>query len=129
MGAGVAADAVMLVHFAFILFVIFGAIATLKWASVAWLHLPCLAWAIWIALSGSICPLTPLENDLRVLAGERGYSGGFIDHYITRLVYPEDLTRRQQVALGLILIGINVTAYGIVLRRKRCKSLIPEKVA
>jgi hypothetical protein len=124
MGYGIAADAVMLVHFAFILFATFGSLATLRWPRLAWSHVPCLIWAISIALTGSLCPLTPLEDSLRRLAGERGLSGGFIEHYIQPLIYPEGLTRPFQVAMGVILISINAVGYGLLWRRQRRKSLI-----
>jgi hypothetical protein len=129
MWASVAADAVMLLHFAFILFAILGSLAVPVWPRVAWLHLPCLAWAVWIGLTGSLCPLTPLENHFRALAGEQGFSGGFIEHYIQPIIYPDGLTRGLQIWMAVILIAVNAAGYGLALWRKRRKSLIPGKVA
>jgi hypothetical protein len=129
MWASIAADAVMLLHFGFILFAIFGSLLVPRWPRVAWLHLPCLAWAIWIGLTGSLCPLTPLENHFRALAGEQGFSGGFVAHYIQPVIYPDGLTRGLQVAMAGILIGINAAGYGWAWARSRRKSLIRGKVA
>ena len=101
----VLADAVLVLHFAFIAFVVLGGIAVLRWPRLAWLHLPAVAWAAWISFIGGICPLTPLENRLRVLGGESGYSDGFIHHYLTSLIYPAGLTHAIQVALGVFVVG------------------------
>ncbi len=121
---GLAADAVMLVHFAFILFAIFGSLVAALRPRLAWLHLPCLAWASWIGLTGSLCPLTPLENYFRQLAGERGFAGGFVEHYIQPVIYPDGLTRELQVAMAAILLAINALGYGLLWRRRQRKSLI-----
>ena len=107
----VLADAVLLLHFAFIAFVVLGGLAVLRWPRLAWLHLPAVAWAAWISFVGSICPLTPLENHLRVLGGEPGYSDGFIHHYLTSLIYPAGLTQAIQVALGVFVVGVNALVY------------------
>jgi hypothetical protein len=112
-------DAVLVLHFAFIAFVVLGGIAVLRWPRLAWLHLPAVAWAIWITFSGTICPLTPLENRLRVLGGEAGYSGGFIQHYLTSLIYPEGLTRTGQVGLGIFVATLTLAAYLLLWRRRR----------
>jgi hypothetical protein len=117
MGWRLAADAVVALHFAFIVFAVFGGFLVRRWPRVAWLHLPALAWGAWIAFSGTVCPLTPLELRYRALAGEQGYDGGFIEHYLTRVIYPEGLTRGHQAALGTILTAINLFAYR--LRRRR----------
>jgi hypothetical protein len=89
----------------------------------AWLaHLPALAWGVWIELSGSICPLTPLENHLRRLGGEAGYGGGFVEHYVIPLLYPPGLTRDVQWVLAAVLLAVNGFAYGgllLLARRKR----------
>lgn len=113
------ADSVMLLHFAFVVFVTGGALLLLHRRWWMWLHLPAVAWGIWAEFVAKTCPLTPLENALRSRAGQAGYAGGFIDHYITRLVYPEGLTSRGQVVLGALVIVINVLLYGWVLRRAR----------
>ena len=113
------ADLIVLVHFAFVLFVILGALLVLRWPKLVYLHLPAALWGIWIEFSGRICPLTPLENALRRQAGEAGYSGGFIEHYILPVLYPTGLTRTTQVALGLIVILVNLVIYSYLIRHKR----------
>lgn len=113
------ADLVMAVHLGFVLFVVLGGLLALRRPRAAWLHLPAAAWGAWIELSGGLCPLTPLENELRRRAGEAGYSGGFVEHYLLPVVYPAALTSRVQVALGTGVILINLVLYGIVWRRRR----------
>ncbi|MDR1994726.1 MAG: DUF2784 domain-containing protein [Azonexus sp.] len=113
------ADTVLLVHLAFILLVIFGGLLTLWRRGFVWLHLPALAWGVWIEFSGHICPLTPLENHWRRLAGEAGYPGGFVEHYLLPLIYPAGLTGNGQLLLGLGLITFNVLVYVGVCRRHR----------
>jgi hypothetical protein len=113
-----AADLVVVVHFAFILFGMFGGLLALRWRWMPWIHLPALAWAAWIELTGRICPLTPLENRLRQAAGEAGYGGDFIDRYVAGLVYPEGLTREIQLLLAVVLMAINAGVYAIVWRRR-----------
>lgn len=107
------ADAVVLLHLAFILFVVFGACLVWRWPRLAWLHLPAAAWGALIELSGAICPLTPLENHLRRLGGEAGYGGGFVEHYLLPVIYPAGLAPQEQILLGLGVIGINVAAYAL----------------
>lgn len=105
------ADAVLAIHFAFIVLVVFGGLlAVWRWR-LAWLHLPALAWGIWIQLTAGICPLTPLENRLRERGGEAGYPGGFIEHYLLPLIYPDGLTPSIQLGLGLALILFNALVY------------------
>lgn len=118
-----AADAVVLLHFAFILFVIGGGILVWRWPRVVWLHLPAAAWGALMAITGWICPLTPLENHLRLAAGEAGYPGGFVDHYLLPLIYPAGLTREWQWALGAGVIVLNAIVYGgLAIRRVRRRS-------
>lgn len=105
------ADAVVALHAAFILFALLGGGLLVRWPRLLWLHLPALAWGSWIAASGSICPLTPLENDLRAKAGQDAYGGGFIDHYVTPVIYPEGLTRGTQLIYGVVLVGFNLVFY------------------
>ena len=112
------ADAVLVAHGLFVLFVGAGALLVLRWGWVAWLHLPCAAWGAWIELSGGICPLTPLENDLRRRAGESGYEGGFIEHYITAALYPAGLTREIQIGIGVAVLVVNAAIYAWILRRR-----------
>jgi hypothetical protein len=116
---GIAADAVVVLHLAFIVFAALGAFLALHWRGVLWLHVPAFAWAAWIAATGSICPLTPLENELRRRGGEAGYEIGFIEHYILPLLYPVGLTRETQWVLGLLLLALNGIAYALLARRRR----------
>ena len=113
------ADALVVVHFAFTAFVIFGGFLTWRWPRLALAHLPALAWGCWIEVSHSICPLTPLENHWRHLAGEAGYRGGFLAHYLVRVLYPPGLTWHIQQELAVLLITINVVAYAGLMRRRR----------
>ena len=113
------ADLLVSIHFAFTAFVIFGGFLTWRWRWMVFVHLPALAWGIWVEVSHSICPLTPLENHFRRLGGEAGYSGGFLAHYLVRVLYPPGLTWQIQWALAAILIAINVIAYWGFLRRRR----------
>lgn len=113
------ATLVVLGHFAFILFVMFGGLLVLRWPRVVWLHVPCFLWGGWIEVSGGICPLTPLENDLRRAAGESPYAGSFIDNYIVGIIYPQGLTRPVQLALAVGLVLLNAGIYSLVIRRRR----------
>lgn len=114
----VLADAVLLFHLGFILFVLFGALLAVRWRRVLWLHVPCAIWGIAVELLGWICPLTSLENKLRSKAGIRGYSGGFVEQYVIPVVYPVDLTRLVQIGAGCLALGINVGIYAWVLKRQ-----------
>jgi hypothetical protein len=113
------ADALLVVHGLFILFVLAGGLLVARWPKLAALHLPAVAWGAWVSWAGWICPLTPLENSLRRAAGEAGYAGGFIEHYLVALIYPAGLTRELQIGFGLAVAAINVAAYAAVLRRRR----------
>jgi hypothetical protein len=115
----IAADAVLVVHLAFVLFVVFGGMLVLRWPKVAWAHLPSVAWGALIEFTGWICPLTPLEVGLRQAAGEAGYSGDFIAHYVTALLYPEALTRATQTALGIAVVLFNAAVYVVLVLRLR----------
>lgn len=86
-----------------------------------WVHIPCVLWGAWIEFSGRVCPLTPLENWLRIQAGEVGYEGGFVEHYLLPVLYPSGLTREVQIGLGLVVIAINVAIYGGMYIRSRRK--------
>jgi hypothetical protein len=105
------ADAVLLVHLGFIGFVVAGGLLLHRWPWLPGLHGPAVLWGIGIEFSGGVCPLTPLENRLRVLGGEAGYAGGFIDHYLVPIIYPDGLTREVQVLLGLGLGLLNLVVY------------------
>lgn len=113
------ADLVLLLHAAFVAFVMLGGLLALRWPRAAWLHLPLVAWGAGIEFLGGICPLTPLENRWRQLAGEQGYTGGFVEHYIVAALYPDGLTRNVQVALGLLVLAVNAAIYGWAWRRNR----------
>ena len=113
------ADLVLIVHATFIVFVVLGGLLVLWRRAVIWLHLPAAAWGILIEFQGWICPLTFIENDLRRAAGGSDYPGGFIDHYLTPLVYPAALTHETQVMLGSATLLVNVVVYALVLRSLR----------
>jgi hypothetical protein len=113
------ADGFVILHFAFTAFAIFGGFLTWRWPRIALLHLPALAWGCWVEVSHSICPLTPWENYLRHLGGEAGYQGGFLAHYLVRVLYPPGLTWHIQWLLAAALIAINVIAYAELARRRR----------
>ncbi len=116
------ADAIVVAHLAFIAFVVGGGFVAWRFRKAVLVHLPALAWGIWIEASGWICPLTPLENHLRELAGDAGYRGGFIEHYILPVVYPPGLTRDTQWTLAGVLIALNLLAYGgLVVRSRRSR--------
>lgn len=112
------ADLVVSVHLAFVLFVALGGFLVLRRSGVAWFHLPAAVWGVFIELSGWVCPLTPLEVGLRIRGGEAGYEGGFVEHYIIPLLYPGNLTRTQQVLLGLVVLAVNAAVYLMAFRRR-----------
>jgi hypothetical protein len=116
------ADAVLVLHLGFVLFVLLGALLVLRWPRLAWLHIPAAIWGVLIEYTGWICPLTPLENSFRTRGGEAGYSGAFIQHYIQPLLYPAGLTRSIQVVLGSMALILNLAAYSIVLSRTRSRA-------
>ncbi|MDH4559221.1 DUF2784 domain-containing protein [Pseudomonas sp. BN417] len=113
----IAADAVLLLHLAFILFVVVGGLLVLQWPRLALLHLPAVVWGATAEFLHLICPLTPLENRLRLAAGEQGYSGGFIEHYLVPLIYPAGLTPGIQLWLGTLVLLLNLVPYGLLLNR------------
>jgi hypothetical protein len=110
-----AADAVVALHLAFVVFACLGGLLAWRRLRYAAFHLPALAWAAWIEFTGRICPLTPLENALRERAGQSGYEGGFVDHYLMPILYPPGLTPATQVWLGAILVALNVAIYAVAL--------------
>lgn len=114
-----AADLVVVAHLLFVGFVVGGGLLVWRWPRLGWIHVPAAAWGALIELAGWICPLTPLENALRARAGQVGYSGGFVEHYVLPVVYPAGLTRELQILLGAGVIVLNVVAYGVLLGRRR----------
>ena len=120
---GILADIVVWVHLAFVIFVVGGAGLVVRRRRMLWLHLPAVFWAIWIEFSGKLCPLTPLENWLRIRAGQGGYRGGFVEYYLMPVLYPVGLTHNIQILMGLLVIIINLALYGLIIsqlwRRKR----------
>jgi hypothetical protein len=113
------ADLVVGVHALFVAFVVVGGLLALRWPWVAVLHLPAAIWGALIEFQGWICPLTPLEKSLRTAAGQAGYQGGFIEHYLLPVLYPAGLTRGVQLALGAAVIIVNLAVYGLLLARRR----------
>ena len=117
MGWRLAADVVLVVHLAFVVFVVFGGFLVLKWPRVAYVQLPTAAYGVIIELVGFRCPLTPLELELRGNAGDRGYDGGFVEHYIVDLLYPGEFTTGVKIGLAVGVLLANAIAYSVVWRR------------
>ena len=117
------ADAIVALHFAFVLFVVLGASLVLRWPRVAWFHVPAVVWGALVDFTRWICPLTPLENRLRRSAGETGYQGDFIAHYVLPVLYPNGLARRDQLVLGGAALAINIAIYVLVLVRHRRRTV------
>lgn len=117
MGYRIAADAVLLLHLAFILFVVAGAVFTWRRPWLAIVHLPVAAWGFWVEFSGAGCPLTEIENDFRIRAGQGGYTEDFLEHYLLWLIYPSGLTRHAQYMLAAFVVAINVVLYARLLLR------------
>jgi hypothetical protein len=115
----VPADAVVVVHVAFVMFVVLGGLLVLRWPRLIWMHLPAALWGVWIEIAGWVCPLTPLENRLRAAAGEAGYTTSFVEHYVVPILYPAGLTREGQWALAAIVLAVNAGVYTLVFRRHR----------
>ncbi len=109
-----AADLLVLIHFGFIIFVVLGGLLVFRWPKVAWVHVPAAAWGAWIEFSHGTCPLTPLEQSLRVKAGTPTYDGSFIDQYIIPLVYPPGFDPETATLLGLAVLSINIVIYSAV---------------
>ena len=111
------ADLLVLIHLAFIVFVVLGSILVLRWPWLVLLHVPAAIWGAVVIINGWLCPLTPWENSLRHLADQEGYSGGFVEHYIIPLIYPMDITQNTQVLIGVITLVINLCLYCFVVYR------------
>lgn len=112
---GIAADAVLVIHLLFVLFVVAGAFLVLRKRWVAWLHVPAAAWGIFVELTGRICPLTTLENAWLRQAGLDGYSDSFVQHYLLPIIYPPGLTRNSQFWIAALVALVNAAVYGWVL--------------
>lgn len=123
-----AADAVVMFHLSFILFVLAGGLLVLRWRGLAFVHLPAMIWGAVVEFFHLQCPLTPVENSLRSMAGEQGYAGGFVEHYILALIYPSGLTPQVQIWLGGAVVLVNTLVYCLVaaqwLRRRRSPSAV-----
>ena len=117
----IAADALVLLHLGFILFVLLGGLLLLRWPRLLCLHLPAVAWGIVVECLHLGCPLTPWENNLRRMAGQAGYEGGFIEHYLIPLIYPAGLTPQIQLWLGSIVLLVNLSVYACLIWRRHSK--------
>lgn len=111
------ADALVILHLLFIAFVLLGGLAVLRWPRLAFVHVPATAWAVLLELNGWLCPLTPWEQQLRQAAGEAGYAGGFIGHYLLPLIYPAGLTPGLQQVLAAVVLAVNGAVYGLLLHK------------
>jgi hypothetical protein len=119
MGYRLAADLTLVLHLSFIVFVLFGGLLCRHHIRWVWLHLPSMIWGVWVEWAGWICPLTPLENHFRQRASAQGYQGGFVDHYLVPLIYPEGLTVSLQWFLGSLVLIVNVFIYLYLLQNWR----------
>ncbi|MGH7567668.1 MAG: DUF2784 domain-containing protein, partial [Gemmatimonadales bacterium] len=113
------ANLTVLLHALAIAFIVLGGFLTWRWRAVAWVHVPFAVWGVLIEYRGWVCPLTPLENHFRARAGQAGYSGGFVEHYVLPLIYPGGLTPRVQLVLGSAVLAVNLIAYGVLIHRIR----------
>jgi hypothetical protein len=112
------ADLVLVTHLAFAVFTVVGGLLVLRRRSLLWLHLASVFWGVVIQWANWTCPLTPLESYLREMGGEVGYRGGFIEHYVSMILYPENLTIELRYLLGTVLIVVNLMIYGYLFARK-----------
>lgn len=111
----IAADLVLLAHFLFAAFAVFGGLLLLDNPGWAWFHLPAVFWSSLVNLMDWTCPLTPIEKSLRSRAGQAGYEGGFIQHYVGRAVYPRGMPRRMELIAGISILAGNALVYAGVL--------------
>lgn len=114
----IAADLVLVTHFAFIILVVAGALLAFRYPWFAWIHIPAASWGAFVELTGRICPLTTLENFLRTRAGQEGYANSFVEQYIFPVVYPAGLTRNVQLSLAGLVVAVNVIIYAAILLRR-----------
>lgn len=115
----IGADSILLLHLAFTLFTVLGGLLVLRRPSLLWVHLGAVLWGVVIEWADWICPLTPLENALRIQSGEEGYAGGFIEHYVSLVLYPENLTIELRYLLGMGLVAVNLIIYGYIFLVRR----------
>lgn len=115
----IAADLVLVLHLAFIAFVMLGALLVLRCRPLAWVHGPAAGWGAFVEITGRVCPLTIWENSFRRSAGENGYAESFIEHYLLPVIYPRGLTRDLQLWLAAAVIVVNVVIYGWLLYRSK----------
>jgi hypothetical protein len=113
------ADAIAITHLAFIFFALLGGLLALRWRWIPWAHLPAVCWGAAVEFFGWICPLTPIENELRRASGSAGYSSGFIERFLMPIIYPAELTREVQLFLACVLVAVNLAVYFAVWRRLR----------
>ena len=113
-----AADAVLLAHLVFIVFAVLGATLATRWRWIVAVHIPAATWGFFVELTGRVCPLTYLENYLRIKAGQSGYTESFIEHYLLAIIYPAGLTWEIQLLLACVVVAINVAIYGWLLLRQ-----------
>ena len=113
------ADAIVVLHLAFVVFVVLGGLLLLRWPRIAWLHVPAAVWGAWVECAGWSCPLTPLENWLRERGGEAVYTTSFVDRYLMPVLYPSALSRELQWALGAFVVIVNAAVYLTIVQRRR----------
>ena len=111
----IAADLVLLAHFLFAAFAVSGGVLVFYNPVWAWLHIPVVLWSSIVNLMSWTCPLTPIEKALRIRAGQGGYSGGFIQHYIGRAVYPRGMPRQLELVAGISILVGNALVYAAIL--------------
>ncbi len=116
------ANLIIVIHFLFIVFVLFGGLLVLRWPKLIWLHLPAIVWGFLVELNGWLCPLTPWENQFRQLAGKLVYEGDFIGEYLIPLIYPVNLTREMQFMFAAIVVLLNAVIYFFIWRKTRRSS-------
>ena len=116
-----AADGALLLHLAFILFALFGGALAERWRWMPLVHLPAAAWALFVELTGRICPLTYIENDFRIRAGQSGYTDSFVEHYLIDIIYPSGLTHEVQFVLAATVVVFNIAIYFWIARRRQAQ--------
>jgi hypothetical protein len=112
------ADATVVLHLAFVVFVLLGGVLAVRWPRAAWAHVPAAVWGAWIEFAGWVCPLTPLENWLRQQGGGPIYTASFVEHYLVPVLYPSTLSRELQWGLGGVVLLVNAVVYATAIRRR-----------